>query len=396
MKNNKLLSILIPTKNREEYAISVIKQILSIPSEDFQLVIQDNSDTYSLSQKIKEFESDERFNYFHVNRLLSFVDNFSLGLEHCSGEYVIIIGDDDGVMPDIVQIAAWAFKNNIDAITPALPIIYFWPQSEVNAVDTTGVLYINHFSGSIKTVQPKSELIKFLKNGCYNYLAYDLAKAYHGLVKKSILENIKAKTGKYIGGLSPDIYLSVAISLTVKNLTILDYPLTISGICNKSGSADSATGKHVGKLEEAPHFIGHDEYAWSDNIPPFYSVDTIWADSAMAAINELGEESLIKHFNRKILTYRCLKKYPNFEDIILNHDLTISNTNNKYNINYSLLIAKIKVFNFKLTMIKNRILKKLKKNNKREIFYKIKTINEASKICIEYINKSSINIQYKG
>ena len=51
MNNLPLLSIVIPTRNREFYCIQAIKHILSFENKDFELVIQDNSE----SKKIFDF-----------------------------------------------------------------------------------------------------------------------------------------------------------------------------------------------------------------------------------------------------------------------------------------------------------------------------------------------------
>ena len=49
-----LLSIVIPTKNRQKYALSIIQTILSIKDYALELVIQDNSDTNELENSIKK------------------------------------------------------------------------------------------------------------------------------------------------------------------------------------------------------------------------------------------------------------------------------------------------------------------------------------------------------
>ena len=241
MTNEILLSILIPTRNREKYAIQVIKHILEFNNNNFQLVIQDNSDSKNLEILLDEYECDSRLNYFYCGNILSFVDNFNLGISNCKGQYLTIIGDDDGINGEIFDITYWASLNKIDAISPSLSSIYFWQKSGVNREKDNGRLTIDHLSSNMSFRDTKKELIKFLNNGCHNYLNYNLGKAYHGVIKKSVLEKIKIKTGRYVGGLSPDIYLSIAISLIIDKVLIIDYPLTISGICKKSGSSDSAT-----------------------------------------------------------------------------------------------------------------------------------------------------------
>jgi len=295
----------------------VVYHILEIKDDRLQLIIYDNSDANKLENLLKDCLQDARINYFYNNEVLSFVENFSLGISKCEGEYVTIIGDDDCINPFILDIADWAIKNRIEAITPSLPLIYYWPGSGVHSKNDDGRLFISEISCKAKFCNPSIEIIKLFKNGCQNYLSFNLAKAYHGMIKRTILEEIKNRTGKYIGGLSPDIYLSIAASLLVEKVLIIDYPLTISGICKKSGSSDSATGKHTGQLEQAPHFRGHTNYEWSDKVPSFYSVETIWADSSLAALKDLSFNNLLKYFSIDAMSAYCLKLYPEFTKIII-------------------------------------------------------------------------------
>jgi len=387
MEKHTILSILIPTKNREKYTLNIIQHILSISNERFQIIIQDNSDTNRLEELLINYKNDKRLCYYYHSEVLSFVDNFSWGISRCTGEYVTIIGDDDGINPLILEITEWAFKNNIEAISPSLPIIYFWPGSGVKFANKGGMLTISGFSCKIKFVKPQKELIKYLKQGCNNYLDYNLAKAYHGIVKRSVLEEIKLKTGRYIGGLSPDIYLSVAISLLVKRVLIMDYPLTVSGICNQSGSSDSSTGKHTGELKNAPHFRGHSNYEWSSKIPPFYSVETIWGDSALAAINDLKQPKYIEYFNDSILSAYCLKSYPEYKSIIL--DNLKRNHNNFRNI----LLVKAQLLKCLIIIIlknyRKLILNKFIFRKKYNVFNDIIDMNRVSEISNEFILKES-------
>ncbi|KUO68031.1 MAG: hypothetical protein APF83_12175 [Lutibacter sp. BRH_c52] len=387
MNNNPILSILIPTKNRQKYALNVVQQILGIANDRLQLIIQDNSDSNSLGDALSIYKNDSRLRYYYHNEVLSFVDNFSLGLSKCTGEYVTIIGDDDGINPLIIEITEWAYKYNIEAISSVLSIIYFWPDSGVNYANNNGMLTIRDTSCKVKYVDTKKEVKKFLKNGCHNYLNYNLAKAYHGIVKRSVLENIKSKTGNYIGGLSPDIYLSIAISLLVDKVLIVDYPLTISGICNQSGSSDSATGKHTGALNKAPHFIGHKNYKWAIKIPPFYSVDTIWGDSALAAINDLNEIKYLKYFRDYILCIYCLNSFPKFKEIIIS---TLVKNHNYFNLSLEIILLKGRILVFYKTFI-NKLIFKLKRKQSNQVHENVGNMVEASDLCQTIIfNKSKI------
>jgi len=394
MTNEILLSILIPTRNREKYAIQVIKHILEFNNNNFQLVIQDNSDSKNLEILLDEYECDSRLNYFYCGNILSFVDNFNLGISNCKGQYLTIIGDDDGINGEIFDITYWASLNKIDAISPSLSSIYFWPKSGVNREKDNGRLTIDHLSSNMSFRDTKKELIKFLNNGCHNYLNYNLGKAYHGVIKKSVLEKIKIKTGRYVGGLSPDIYLSIAISLIIDKVLIIDYPLTISGICKKSGSSDSATGRHTGSLNKAPHFIGNDNYIWSKNVPPFYCVETIWADSALAAINDLNKLSYLNYYNQFKLSAYCIKTHKDFKSLILSHLKSYKHKSNSTVLNFKLSKSYLSIFINKKIRFLSRIIKKIMINNSK-VYFNIKDINTASILCNEFLVKQTKTLQTK-
>lgn len=303
-ENEYLLSIVIPTRNRQKYALESIKQILSCTGKETQIVIQDNSDENILENETVILDN-ERIKYAYESKILSFVDNFEAGVRLSDGEYVTLLGDDDGVLSSIVEIANWAHENEVDAITSKINATYYWPHSgakNYKCTEDTGYLRINSYDNTISSRDSIRTLKKVLHNGCQFYHSSGLPKIYHGLVKNEILKKIINKNGKLFSGLSPDIYSSFAIALTIDKVAVVDYPFTIDGNCPKSGAGAQAQGKHTGKLKDAPHFQGHNNYEWNKLVPEVYSVQTIWADSGLAALIDFGEKELLKEFNVEMLT----------------------------------------------------------------------------------------------
>lgn len=373
-----LLSIIIPTKNRQYYCLNSIKQILACYGEEVEVVVQDNSDNRSLEEKIKKLNC-KNIVYQYIDGVLSFVDNFEMAIQLATGKYLMLIGDDDGITSLALKAVKWADKEGISSIRSALSFIYFWPGSKVFKEKDNGVLEIYSFSGRVREFDPQIGLKRLLKNSCQSYLDSNLIKLYHGIARRALLETIKKKTGRYVGGLSPDIYLSVALSLTSIGKAIsLNVPLTISGICTGSGSSQSATGEHTGKLEDAPHFKGHDSYEWDERIPRFYSVETIWGDSAMAAVHEINPE-YETYYRSETITYRCLRRYPKYKREIME-----SYVNNGG--------SKIKLVLYASSRVTNKIVQKLKHKNVDQCIKKvsdISTIEMASQICESWIRDHS-------
>ena len=314
-----ILSIIIPTKNRQKYCLAAIRQILSLNLSEIEICIQDNSDTDILRNEILSIASENIVYNYHEG-VLSFVDNFSEAVSLSHGEYLCMIGDDDGILPSIMDMVRFMKGKGIDSLIPSLGAVYYWPSDNpIVANGEKGVLTLSYLRSKARYTNSQKALLKLLKGAVQNYTSLDMPRLYHGIVKKTCLEDIKEQTGKYFDGLTPDIYMAVALSFVCKKTLRIDTPITISGICPTSGSNDSATGKHTGKLEDAPHFKGHTDYHWDEHIPAFYSVDTIWAETLMQALTMFKRDDLKSKFNMSLFEIICLKKYPEYENIIKEH-----------------------------------------------------------------------------
>jgi len=377
-----VLSVVIPTKNRQKYCFAAVKQILSLQLDGIEIVVQDNSDENLLQKQIESFHAPNiRYNY--TSEILSFVDNFSNALSMATGDYICMIGDDDGILPNILDVVMMAKEKGYDAVIPGLNAVYMWPSLQpIMKNGENGYLMVTQLSRKEKTVEDvKNNLISLLKQGGQNYQQLNIPRLYHGIVSRNSLEKVYSATGKYFDGLTPDIYMATALCFTCKKVFKLYYPITVSGICPKSGSADSATGRHTGKLENAPHFRGHSKYEWEDRVPSIYSVESIWAETILHALKNFQQEPVSKYFSIEILDSICLNRYPQFREIILSHASKYKIPLWKlYYLIYSrqslLLLKKIvrKIFRRRKTVVKytnvsdiefavNLVMKKMSKDN---------------------------------
>lgn len=302
-----ILSILIATRNRASYCINAIDTILDFEYEKFELIIQDNSDTLELRNYIENRTIDHRLVYNYTPPPFSSIDNFNAVIGLAKGEYLCLIGDDDAVHPEIFNAVEWAKTNKIPSITPTLKTIYCWPDA-CESLEENGLLTIGHISGGIKRKSTKNAIKGLMKNGGQGYLNLPFPKLYHGIVKREYMEQIKKETGKYVGGLSPDIYIAIGLAKHIPVIVEIDYPLTLPGICGKSAPIDEKRNKYV-RLEDAPHFRYRGPYQWSSYVPRFYSSANIWADSALAALRDLNLHNYIQYFNK----YQLVFNYSDFD-----------------------------------------------------------------------------------
>lgn len=305
LKRNPLVSIIIATKNRVQYCIKSVESILAYTEIDFEVILQDNTDSTELKQYADQYFKDPRLVYRYTPPPFSSIDNFNAGLELAKGEYVCLIGDDDGICSNFFNVVRWAKANDIDSVCPKVFIDYYWP----GAFDPEGPGYLTvpWFSGKVWEENPAQRLQPLVDDGIVNYMAYHLPKFYHGIVRRQFFEEHKLRTGYYLGGLSPDIYSAVTLSSVVKKHIVLDFPITISGACKVSTTVAGFNGGHSGQLKDAPHFRHRGNYVWDTRIPAYYSVQTIWAESALKAIEDnkiavnLKRLNLYKIFAKSVL-----------------------------------------------------------------------------------------------
>lgn len=319
-----LLSIAIASRNRAPYAISAIQSILSIADPRLELVVQDNSDTRELEQYVRNEVRDDRFRYRYTPPPFSSIDNFNAAVELATGEYVCVIGDDDGVNPEILDGAAWAKSEDLDSLAIRNKANYLWSGTTIPSTLFTKVsgssLTVSSFEGKIRDSDLEAEMLRLVRNGGLYYLSFDLPKLYHGLVHRRCLETIRTRTGAYFGGLSPDIYASIAIACVAKRVAITDYPLTIPGACRVSSSVvEGALRNHSTRLEDAPHFRDRGEYTWSSLVPRVYTPETIWVDSLIAALRAMGREDLIDRINLPKFAAFCIRANRGAAGPVLRH-----------------------------------------------------------------------------
>ena len=305
-----LLSIVIPTRNREIYCIEAIKSILGFDETCFELIIKDNSDSDELNDYVDGI-TDVRLKYFRTKGRINSVLNMADALSYAQGDYVCMIGDDDTVLPNIFSVVKWAKENGVKAVAPKLSYGFLWNLDK----SMKGRLITHRPTNHVTKLKPQKQLSLLLKNGIIQYDKYDLPRLYHGLFQKEVLESIFEKTGHYIGGLSPDIYLSVASCFHIDEYYKIDFPFTIPGNCVQSTSV----GNPRGKFDDMPHLWHRGNYEWNDQIPRYNSAQTIWAETALKAIEENDDDSSkwMARFNLKyFLTVFWLQNKDRHNEII--------------------------------------------------------------------------------
>jgi len=191
-----LLSVVMPTHNRCEYAAASIRSILSIDSHEIQLIVTDTSDNDDLFA-FASIIPDERLLYRRITEQLSMTDNHNAAMSLATGRYVCLIGDDDTITRETLIATIWANTNSIKILSPLVVANYAWPdfRSKYLGASHAGRLYLRRRFGKISYQNSGQNLEAALKRGVLG--TEGLPKIYHGIVKKHLFDTIKKRSGSY-------------------------------------------------------------------------------------------------------------------------------------------------------------------------------------------------------
>lgn len=290
-ENKKLLSIVVPTKNRYYYLKYLIQLVDEIKSDEVELVIQDNSDDNSEFVEYLKNNNYPFIRYNYVKGQIPMSVNSDRAILNSTGNYICFLGDDDGFTKFLLDGVRWMKKEGIDAVKPA-EVTYSWPDAPQGK---SAEMSFFPFSGKVKFVSAYNELNKVLKNGIPN--RGNMPLAYHAVVSREVLNKVFEVAGTFFPGNSPDISNAVSLSLVVKKYALVDVPWAYSGNSAYKGGGVFARGNSAPEISDIPWFRPNSELRWSNKIPRIASGTNIWADSAIESLKNMNREDLVNKIN---------------------------------------------------------------------------------------------------
>lgn len=225
-------SILIPTRNREEYLPFAIDSVLSQNRDDVELIVSNNHSKDGTSSYLASL-SDSRLRVVMPPREMSMSWHYEFILSQATGEWVTILGDDDAAMPYLFEhLDSIIDKHPKTSIISSQRAYYFWEGCE----DMFGDCVVSYRTGSgVKIRSTKKDLLWALAGlrSCF-----DMPQIYTScIVKKSLVTEIKGRSGGYFyHSIIPDMYSVVALSLVEDSYVRVEEPLFWAGTSIKSMS----------------------------------------------------------------------------------------------------------------------------------------------------------------
>lgn len=295
-----LISIVIPTHNRQVYAAAAVRKIVEVlPAA--QIVVSDTSADDSLRTMLPEAAPGRDISYVRPGRKMDVVSHFEFALSHAHGRYVMFLGDDDCVGPGLEEIATWADRSGVDAVFSygtSFIANYFWPgvKSRFYGDGYASSLFVHPFTGAARQVDAIAALRDTLRD--FGRGLGTMPRVYHGLVSMDLIQRVKARFGTLFGGVTPDIYSATLLSEMAHNVWQVDYPFCLPGGSPSSTAGTGAAGTDLTSLEQHPHTAAFADLKWDPLIPAFYAPYIVWAYSLKKAVDRLERPDLVPNYSR--------------------------------------------------------------------------------------------------
>lgn len=111
-----LFSIVIPTFNRLNYLKKTLDSALEQTYPNIEVIVTNNFSTDGTKEYLNQVaEENPKLKVNHNEKNIGMIPNCRKGLELVQGKYVVILGDDDILLPALTEAAVTELENNKDA-----------------------------------------------------------------------------------------------------------------------------------------------------------------------------------------------------------------------------------------------------------------------------------------
>jgi glycosyltransferase involved in cell wall biosynthesis len=282
-------SVVIPTRDRPNTLRFALRTCLAQDFEDYEIIVCDNCGSAGTRQLVEEVASP-RVRYARSEHLRSMSSNWELAVSHARGEYVLVLGDDDGLLPHALR-----ELDRIAAMTGARAIrwtgaFYLWPT--ITLPGQANYLRVP-LGREVRTVEARSAIADAVAfRSCYS----TLPMMYNSAVHQTVIGELRGQTGRVFASHYPDVYSGFALAWVAGTYVSTDVPMAVSGISGNSFGVATLYHRDKSPLDHEFRTLNSREalptHRWVPDLPIFPFVPV--ADSFLLAKEHLfpGESSL--------------------------------------------------------------------------------------------------------
>jgi hypothetical protein len=215
-------SVVIPTRERATTLRHALRTCLDQNFDDYEVIVSDN-DSSPPTKAVVDEAASPKVRYLRTPGPLAMSSNWDFAVSHARGEYVILIGDDDGLLPHALAELDTLTRDQNARVLRWEPAYYTWPSF---ALAGQGDYLRIPLGRSVREVE-SSDVIRSVIGFRELYTA--LPMLYNSAVHRSVLDELRAKTGRVFPHPVPDVYSGFAVAAVAGRFLSTDAPMSVAG-----------------------------------------------------------------------------------------------------------------------------------------------------------------------
>lgn len=228
-------SVLLPTRNRLDLLSLAIETVLRQDYSNWEIIVSDNFSDEDIAGYIKSLD-EPRIKYLRTQSFIPVTDNWNNALEKSTGDYVIMLGDDDCLMKGYFSTLSQLIKTfSSPDLIYTNAFLYAYPGVIPEIQDGILRTYSQrpiYRSASESFLLQKDNAQGFVKDALNFRVTFDFNMQFSLVSRRLILE--MRHYGPFYQSPYPDYYATNAMMLKAKRILIVPQPLVTIGISPKS------------------------------------------------------------------------------------------------------------------------------------------------------------------
>lgn len=228
-------SVLLPTRNRLDLLSRAIETVRRQDYSDWEIIVSDNFSEEDVAGYLRTL-GDSRIKYFRTEQFVPVTDNWNNAINQSHGDYVIMLGDDDGLMRGYFStLSRYIQKFDSPDFIYTNAFLYAYPGVMPDAPDGFLRTYSRREifqSANEPFWLGKDKAMELVQHSLNFRVRFDYNMQF-SLVSRRLIEKMM-QHGPFYQSPFPDYYATNAIMLEAERILIVPQPLVTIGISPKS------------------------------------------------------------------------------------------------------------------------------------------------------------------
>jgi hypothetical protein len=225
-------SICIPAYRNPATLEACLRTVLDQPGDDYEIVVSDDQGPPGIRALVERLAQPDRIRYLRTPQRLGLRGNFEHCVTHSRGRYVTILGDDDGLCRNALDVARTLLASAQPDVIFWFPHIYWWPDALLP--HKRWMVYVRAYAQKARLVNAREYVDRFYDDPRNLWLFERLPSIYNGFVCRDLLERIRHRIGGYFYDEVADVSSGIVNGIMATSAALVERPLSIRGLSGSS------------------------------------------------------------------------------------------------------------------------------------------------------------------